>query len=291
MASRPTVDTKRDPNLQVYNAHEVAAHYAGLDYLSPCEILLFENFLRSGMAILDLGVGGGRTTPYLSGIASRYVGVDYAQEMIASCQSKFPGLEFLVADAADLSAFEDSTFDAVVMAFNGMDYVIPDESRFRSLREIHRVVKQDGILIFSSHNPRAILVRPSWSAKRMEELARRLAGGSSLLASPVRLVLTGARAAKAFVASAVQSITRTIRRVPKRAFWHGDGYLVDSVHGGLVTHYAVPERVVAELVRFGYRLLRLQGDDYPQVSHPYITDWYYYVFAKTAVPTSRDTCA
>jgi len=91
-------------------------------------------FLKPRINILDLGVGSGRTTPCLSAIAARYVGVDYAQEMIALCQEKFPRLEFLVADASNLSVFAESTFDAVVMAFNGMDYVIPDEARLRSLQ-------------------------------------------------------------------------------------------------------------------------------------------------------------
>ena len=54
-----------DPNLPVYNRSEVAAHYASLDYLSPCEKALFDEFLKEGDAILDLGVGGGRTTGLL----------------------------------------------------------------------------------------------------------------------------------------------------------------------------------------------------------------------------------
>src|SRR5271157_976370 len=92
-----------DPNILTYNAPEVAEYYAGLNYLTACERQLFEAYLRPGMAILDLGVGGGRTTAYLSSIASRYAGVDYASEMIASCRKKFPQLEFDVGNAADLS--------------------------------------------------------------------------------------------------------------------------------------------------------------------------------------------
>src|SRR5271156_5460549 len=149
-------DTKSDPNIPIYNAPAVAGYYAELNYLTPCERLLFETYLRPGMAILDLGVGGGRTTAYLSSIAGRYVGVDYASEMVAACRNKFPQLEFETENASDLSRFATSSFDAVVMAFNGIDYVIPDEIRFRALREIHRVLKPEGTLIFSSHNPRAI---------------------------------------------------------------------------------------------------------------------------------------
>ena len=69
-------------NLQTYDAPEVAAHYAALDYLTPCERVLFETYVRSGSAILDLGVGGGRTTAYLANRASRDVGVDYAPAMV-----------------------------------------------------------------------------------------------------------------------------------------------------------------------------------------------------------------
>src|SRR4030095_880115 len=106
-----------DPNLQVYNTPEVVAHYGALQYLSPAEKLLFERYLQPGNAILDLGVGGGRTTPYLNSIASRYVGVDYASEMVEVCRRKFPEIPFVVADATSLTMFADASFDAVVMAF------------------------------------------------------------------------------------------------------------------------------------------------------------------------------
>jgi ubiquinone/menaquinone biosynthesis C-methylase UbiE len=291
MARPPMAEAGKDPNLAVYNSPGVTAHYASLSYLSSCEALLFETFLRPGMTILDLGVGGGRTTHYLSGLASRYVGVDYAPEMVAVCQSKFPQLEFRVANASDLSGFADHTFDAVVMAFNGMDYVIPDESRFRSLREIHRTLKPGGVLIFSSHNPRAILARALWDSKRVDDLAHRITRSAAPLFAPVRMALRCARIALAFARSAVESTTRTLRRVPTPAFWRGEGYLLDSAHGGLCTHYALPVRVIPELEKFGYRLLRVQGDDYPQPSRVYITKWYYYVFAKADIPASQVSCA
>src|ERR1700726_4422384 len=105
-------DSAPDPNIPIYNAPAVAEYYAALSYLTPCERLLFATYLRPGMAILDLGVGGGRTTPYLSSIAGRYVGVDYASEMIAACRKKFPQLEFETANVADLSNFSSQGFDA-----------------------------------------------------------------------------------------------------------------------------------------------------------------------------------
>jgi len=270
-----------DPNILTYNSPEVAGYYASLDYLTPCEHLLFSENLQSGMAILDLGVGGGRTTTYLSSLAGRYVGVDYAPEMIAACRKKFPQLDFQVGSAADLSMFAPSSFNAVVMAFNGIDYVIPDESRFRALQEIHRVLTPEGVLIFSSHNPRSIWVRASWNPKRVPELASSIVSPDSALFRPLLWLLTAVRVLFAGAQAVLRSLARSARRIPTRTFWQGSGYLLDPAHGGLKTHLAIPESVVHEANSFGFRLLRMLGDDYPCVSHPLVTDWYYYVFSKS----------
>jgi SAM-dependent methyltransferase len=269
-------ESRLDPNLDAFNSPEVTAYYSSLNYLTPCERLLFDEHLSVGMTILDMGVGGGRTTSYLSSIAKWYVGADYAAEMIAVCQKKFPSLEFKNIGAADLSIFPASIFDAVVMAFNGMDSVIPDESRYRALREIHRVLKPNGILIFSSHNVRSILVRPSWNPQRLVTLAKQLVG-NSVLYQPVLWSLTGLRVVVAAFQSIMRSLVRVARRMPTRAFWLGEGYLMDAAHGGMRIHVVTPEKAEQELDRFGFRLLRVLGDDYPQVSCPYVTDWYYYV--------------
>lgn len=283
-------DLHEAPNLQVYNDPIVAEHYAALDYLTPCEKLLFGEFIKPDMAVLDLGVGGGRTTPYLSSIAGRYVGTDYADQMIGLCRRKFPGLEFKVTDAADLSGFGGETFDAVVMAFNGMDYVIPDSARKRSLSEVRRVLRKGGVLIFSSHNPRAVLVRPSWNPQRTEALARQLAGSVQPIFGFVKSILLGLRISAACFGAAAASARRLVQRLPWHAFWRGDGHRIDSAHGGLLTHYAVPDRVVTELKTAGFQLLRLQGDDFPRTSFPFVTDWYYYVFAKKDIPTVQQSC-
>lgn len=275
------MNDSRDPNLFTYNAPEVTAYYAALNYLTPCERLLFDAYLRPGMAILDLGVGGGRTTPYLSSVAERYVGADYASEMIAACRQKFPRLQFETLNATDLSTFSPSTFDAVVMAFNGMDYVIPDESRLRALQEICRVLRPDGVLIFSSHNPRSIFVRASWDAQRVAKVAKKIVGNDSILFRPLLWGFTGARAMVAVVQAVARSLGRMARRVPTSAFWRGEGYLTDPAHGGLRTHLSTPEKVERELGGAGFRVLQVLGDDYPHVGRRYVTDWYYYVFAKS----------
>jgi ubiquinone/menaquinone biosynthesis C-methylase UbiE len=243
--------------------------------------MLFEAYIPPGSAILDLGVGGGRTTSYLANRASRYVGVDYAAAMVETCQAKFPGLEFVVADAANLQAFPDASFDVVVFSFNGIDYVLPDESRRRCLGHIHRVLKAGGVMIFSSHNARAMLVFRRWNRERLQRIARRFSAGSRVSYWLLLEMLTSARAVLAFFQSAGATSLRALERIPTRTFWQGQGSLVDSVHGGLLTHYSIPSRVISELAALHFRPERIVGNEYPQATHLYTTGWYYYVFAKT----------
>jgi ubiquinone/menaquinone biosynthesis C-methylase UbiE len=281
MGTTSQVETKA-ANLEVYCDPAVVSHYAALNYLTPCERLLFETYIQPGMKILDIGVGGGRTTPYLADKASRYVGIDYSAEMIKTCRNKFQHLEFEVADASNLSRFSDASFDAVVISFNGIDCLVPEERRWQCLRECSRVLRGGGVFIFSSHNPRSILLRPAWSRDRLRAFTAKLVPESTRFHGSAFAILTVAKAVHSFVRAMGSSVWRTGRRLPTAAFWRGEGYVFDPAHGGLLLHCSVPEHVREELTRFDFRPETLQGDDYPRRSHYLVTDWYYYVFSKSA---------
>jgi ubiquinone/menaquinone biosynthesis C-methylase UbiE len=268
------------PNQQIYNASEVALHYANLAYLTACERLLFQTFIQPGMAILDIGVGGGRTTPYLSGLASSYVGIDYAEEMILACRRKFPSLFFQVANAADLSCFADASFDVIVLAFNSMDYVLPEAQRQRCLEECRRVLKTSGMLIFSSHNPRSILKKPAWNSERVARLAKRISGVSDLLNACTRIPLAVAVSMYAVVRCLGQSAMNIGQKIGTLAFWKGHGLWLDRSHGGLITHTWTPKYCIREVSAAGFRITKYLGDDFPGTSGQLVTDWYYYVFSK-----------
>lgn len=282
--STQTIPVQEDGvNLRAYRAPDVASHYAALNYLTPCEQLLFQTYIKPGMAVLDLGVGGGRTSPYLSTVASRYVGVDCSEAMIQTCRKKFPDLNFVLEDATDLLAFEDASFDAIVFSFNGIDCLVPNEKRLRCVRECRRVLRPMGVLVFSSHNPRAVLVRADWDRKRLRAFAARIASQRSVFFPLVVGVLTVVKFAHALMRSVLGSMSRIVRRVLSAPFWRGEGDLYDPVDGGLRIHCSIPDRVVAELAEFDFQLLELMGDDYPRDSQILLTDWFYYVFSKTDV--------
>ncbi len=269
-----------DVNLRTYSRPEVVSHYATLDYLTPCEEWLIETHVKPGMHVLDLGVGGGRTTSRLAKVAGRYVGVDYAGEMVRICRQRFPRLNFVKASASHMAMFGDASFDCIFFAFNGIDFIYPREQLQRSLSECRRLLRPGGLFIFSSHNPRAVLQRPSWNPVRVRQFSKDLAGRMRLPVKFILPVAIGIRMALACATALGGSIKRGLGRIPSAAFWTGEGYLFDPAHGGLLTHYWTPSRAAAELAKHGFRHLGTKGDDYPRPSRRYITDWYYYVFAK-----------
>jgi ubiquinone/menaquinone biosynthesis C-methylase UbiE len=254
-----------------YNSPFVAASYGRQEYITPCERLLFSTYIKPGVAILDIGVGGGRTSPYLAKNASRYVGIDYAPEMVRLCRRKYPQWEYSEGSATDLSCFPDESFDVIVMSYNVLDDLVPDASRWRCLQECHRVLGNKGILIFSSHNPRALITRPE-SAESKQRSSSHLSGRILVL---LRLV---ADYVAIYFTVICSSLHRAMLYGLRSPFWRGEGYMLDTEK--LMTHFWTPKNAIAELSRCGFRFIALQGDDYPKRSHQLVTDWYYYVFKK-----------
>jgi hypothetical protein len=110
--------------------------------------------------------------------------------------------------------------------------------------------------------------------------SRKLVGRKRSLFPLAVALVTGVKAALSAMQSAAGTAQQTLRRVPSRSFWHGEGYVLDSAHGGLVTHMWVPAKVIAEVERFQFKCIQVLGDDYPRKSGQFVTGWYYYVFAK-----------
>lgn len=139
-------------NKGLYETPAIASKYS-LAYLQNAEALILARYSNRimGKRILDLGCGGGRTSFFLSQLTPDYVGADYSESMIAVCRRRFPGREFMVCDVRNLGCFGNGHFDVVMFSFNGLDYV-DHAGRLRGLAEIHRVLKERGLFVFSSHN-------------------------------------------------------------------------------------------------------------------------------------------
>ncbi len=101
--------------------------------------------------LLDIGIGGGRTTPFLLEISTDYTGIDYSARLVARARDKFKIDSIFQCDVRDMRRFADETFDFAFFSFNGLDYV-SHEGRIKALAEIHRILKSGGIYMFSAHN-------------------------------------------------------------------------------------------------------------------------------------------
>jgi ubiquinone/menaquinone biosynthesis C-methylase UbiE len=153
-------------NYQVYMAREIVQHYSQLRQLQPAEQNILELLSHewSHIKMLDVGIGGGRTTQHFSGVVKEYVGIDYSEEMVAVCQKRFPSssqLRIEVGDARDMSQFQDNSFDFILFSFNGLD-VISHLDRLQVLQEVRRVGKSGGYFFFSSHNLQGIEREFKW---------------------------------------------------------------------------------------------------------------------------------
>src|SRR5947207_15676097 len=75
---------------------------AALGLTAPEQYCLNLVPIPSRGSVLDIGIGGGRTTGPLSEIFEAYVGVDYSEGMIATAKSLFPNADLRTMDARKL---------------------------------------------------------------------------------------------------------------------------------------------------------------------------------------------
>lgn len=188
-------------NQTTYASGDVIAHYLRQENLFAAEAALLAQWEQQlpSWRVLDLGVGGGRTTPHLASRAGEYIGTDYIPAMVAACRQKFPLLPFETADARSMPQFADKSFDFVLFSFNGIDYIGPDD-RLLALAEIRRILKPGGLFAFSSHNlehaEKLGTFRWTFSPKKLVRRLGRLirfyqAGGKKLLARDWALLNDG----------------------------------------------------------------------------------------------------
>ena len=157
-------------NQKTYAASSIVRYYAYLKRLQPAEetVLAWLREQLFEMKMLDLGVGGGRTTQHFAPLVGEYIGLDYSPEMIAACKQRFsltePAVSLEVGDARDLSRFRDNYFDFILFSFNGIDYISHCD-RLQVFQEINRVGKSGGYFCFSSHNIQSLEQEFDWRNK------------------------------------------------------------------------------------------------------------------------------
>jgi ubiquinone/menaquinone biosynthesis C-methylase UbiE len=106
-----------------------------------------------GKKLLDIGCGEGYFSRYFAGLSADVVGIDFSEEMIKAAKKeeiKCPlGVEYYIADAADLVFLESKSFD---LAFSFM--ALMDITDFEAaIGEAYRVLRDGGRFVFVITHP------------------------------------------------------------------------------------------------------------------------------------------
>ncbi|MBO0797390.1 MAG: class I SAM-dependent methyltransferase, partial [Blastocatellia bacterium] len=163
---RKSTATADEPIHQYWEMLGVRNQWAeGLDKAE--ELILHDLYNESkNEPILEVGIGGGRITSHLLNITTQYVGIDFSARIVEASKSKFPDADLRECDARSMACFDSNSFHVVMLWDQVIDDVRPAE-RSVILREANRILKQNGILLLSSHNldwnGLAEVNRPSWN--------------------------------------------------------------------------------------------------------------------------------
>jgi SAM-dependent methyltransferase len=146
VAARPWLVPGAIPGTARERAYQDELDRLVVDYLGTAD----------GLAVLDIGCGGGRLAALLTGAAS-VVGVDLAEDALARARARhaeLPGFAFARMDAARLG-FAEASFDAVVM----LDMLDGTPDAAAALAEAARVLARGGRLVVTATNRDSLPLR------------------------------------------------------------------------------------------------------------------------------------
>lgn len=250
-----------DLNLHTYNSADVLDWYARLKGLSPAEQCVFADWeaLLSEWAVLDIGIGGGRTTHFLQSRCRHYTGIDYSKGFVQRVQQKYPSADLRVMDARNLSAFGPGTFDLVNFSFNGLDYVDLN-GRIAILKEVSWLLKPGGRFFFSTHNlQHAAFAATPW---RNPALPLWLRTKTALKLAPYYL--------------------RHLKHQKKEVHTPDYAILNDAAHHyGLLTFYTQPAFLQTQLQHYGFDAVRLLTKDGMEQPPGALDEWIFVTCVKT----------
>jgi ubiquinone/menaquinone biosynthesis C-methylase UbiE len=128
--------------------------------------------------VLEIGIGSGLNLPFYSSNARQVIGLDPSLKLLAmarrSRRTVFRYLEF-IGGSAEKIPLNSGSVDTVVTTWTLCS--IP--AALDALREMHRVLKPSGRLLFVEHG-RAPELNVQWWQDRLTPIWKRLSGGCHL---------------------------------------------------------------------------------------------------------------
>jgi ubiquinone/menaquinone biosynthesis C-methylase UbiE len=166
-------------NIETFSTDAEREKYFRFGLTTPEAAVIRRYFVETNARLLDIGCGYGRTSRPLAEMGFRVTAIDIVPRMIVEARKAAPGVRFCLMSATDLG-FDDETFDYAFFSFNGIDLIVPEARRAQTLREIWRVLRPGGCVIYSAHNWLAFVATSFRHSSRARELTRNFARRGAL---------------------------------------------------------------------------------------------------------------
>ncbi len=132
------------------------------DYINyPAVLKLLRGI--SGKTVLDLGCGAGWLAGKLSRRGALVYGLDNSPKWISICRKqngRSGNIRFITADSANLKIFRNGMFDVIIA--NMVFLCVPSRQKLiKTFREVSRILKKDGLFIFSDCHPVTNMIGPT----------------------------------------------------------------------------------------------------------------------------------
>lgn len=150
-------------NNSKWNNQKIIQWYCSRKHIQGGEkqILKLVNFSNVN-SMLDIGVGGGRTSIYFIDLVKSYLGIDIIPDFITFLQNKYSQEQFKCMNVLDITNLE-KTFDFILFSHNGIDNLLTLQKYIKTLNNMYKVCNKNGYVCFSSHN--------IWNSNRNEDFA------------------------------------------------------------------------------------------------------------------------
>ncbi len=137
-------------NHDVYADNKELDNWIRRSGLLADEAYFIDKYIENRGRLIEAGTGGGRIALEIAKRNSdlEIVAFDFVEAMIKSAKMKSQIVDFRVDDASDLSSFEDESFDFAVY-LQQIVSCVSVELISKVLNESYRVLKKDGIILFS----------------------------------------------------------------------------------------------------------------------------------------------
>lgn len=133
---------------------------------------------RASGRVLDVGIGSGLNLPFYGPHVTKLWGIDPSPELLEMARQRLKDVKFpgeLLRGSAEEIPFPDASIDTVVLTWTLC--TVPDP--IRALREMRRVLRPDGQLIFAEHGLSPDPNVQRWQ-RRLNPLWRKISGGCNM---------------------------------------------------------------------------------------------------------------